>query len=92
MELAEAWVAAPCILFPVGDPTCSDCEELSCPGNMLDFTLLTSGYFGTHPPKPRGTRWESSLEEETVTSFAFNRGPRWRLLGRGCGNRNRMGG
>ncbi|ERE88820.1 valyl-tRNA synthetase-like protein [Cricetulus griseus] len=41
-------------LAQVGDPTCSDCEELSCPGNMLDFTLLTSGYFGTHPPKPRG--------------------------------------
>ncbi|XP_021079138.1 von Willebrand factor A domain-containing protein 7 isoform X2 [Mesocricetus auratus] len=37
-----------------GDPTCSDCEELSCPGNMPDVTLLTSGYFGVHPPKPRG--------------------------------------
>ncbi|XP_051043290.1 von Willebrand factor A domain-containing protein 7 isoform X2 [Phodopus roborovskii] len=41
-------------LAQVGDPTCSDCEELSCPGNMLDFTLLTSGYFGMHPPKPQG--------------------------------------
>nr|XP_058933444.1 von Willebrand factor A domain-containing protein 7 isoform X4 [Kogia breviceps] len=36
----------------VGDPTCSDCEGLSCPGNLLGFTLLTSGYFGTHPSKP----------------------------------------
>nr|XP_006995647.1 von Willebrand factor A domain-containing protein 7 [Peromyscus maniculatus bairdii] len=41
-------------LAQVGDPTCSDCEELSCPGNMLDFTLITSGYFGMHPPKPPG--------------------------------------
>nr|XP_045012658.1 von Willebrand factor A domain-containing protein 7 isoform X2 [Jaculus jaculus] len=36
------------------EATCSDCEELSCTGNMLDFVLLTSGYFGTHPPKPPG--------------------------------------
>ncbi|XP_049621104.1 von Willebrand factor A domain-containing protein 7 [Suncus etruscus] len=41
-------------LAQVGDPTCSDCEELSCPRNLLDFTLLTSGYFGTHPSKPPG--------------------------------------
>ncbi|KAM9739959.1 von Willebrand factor A domain-containing protein 7 isoform 2-T3 [Dama dama] len=41
-------------LAQVGDPTCFDCEELSCPGNLLNFTLLTSGYFGTHPPKPPG--------------------------------------
>uniref|UniRef100_A0A8C9P727 von Willebrand factor A domain containing 7 n=1 Tax=Spermophilus dauricus TaxID=99837 RepID=A0A8C9P727_SPEDA len=41
-------------LAQVGNPTCSDCEELSCPGNLLGFTLLTSGYFGTHPPKPPG--------------------------------------
>ncbi|KAM5262659.1 von Willebrand factor A domain-containing protein 7 [Ctenodactylus gundi] len=41
-------------LAQAGDPTCSDCEELSCPGNLLDITLLTSGYFGTHPPKPPG--------------------------------------
>ncbi|XP_046495133.1 von Willebrand factor A domain-containing protein 7 isoform X2 [Equus quagga] len=41
-------------LAQVGDPTCSDCEELSCPENLLGFTLLTSGYFGTHPPKPPG--------------------------------------
>ncbi|XP_059794377.1 von Willebrand factor A domain-containing protein 7 isoform X4 [Balaenoptera ricei] len=41
-------------LAQVGDPTCSDCEELSCPGNLLGFTLLTSGYFGTHPSKPPG--------------------------------------
>nr|XP_055120390.1 von Willebrand factor A domain-containing protein 7 isoform X2 [Symphalangus syndactylus] len=41
-------------LAQVADPTCSDCEELSCPGNWLGFTLLTSGYFGTHPPKPPG--------------------------------------
>ncbi|XP_077017460.1 von Willebrand factor A domain-containing protein 7 isoform X2 [Tamandua tetradactyla] len=41
-------------LAQVGDPTCSDCEELSCPGNLLGFPLLTSGYFGTHPPKPPG--------------------------------------
>ena len=26
--------AGPCALFPAGDPTCSDCEELSCPGNL----------------------------------------------------------
>ncbi|XP_063523028.1 von Willebrand factor A domain-containing protein 7 isoform X2 [Pongo pygmaeus] len=39
-------------LAQVADPTCSDCKELSCPGNWLGFTLLTSGYFGTHPPKP----------------------------------------
>uniref|UniRef100_A0A8C2VC24 von Willebrand factor A domain containing 7 n=2 Tax=Chinchilla lanigera TaxID=34839 RepID=A0A8C2VC24_CHILA len=37
-----------------GDPTCSDCEALSCSGNLLGSTLLTSGYFGTHPPKPPG--------------------------------------
>ncbi|KAM9667081.1 von Willebrand factor A domain-containing protein 7 [Trichechus inunguis] len=36
------------------DPTCSDCEQLSCLGNLLDFQFLTSGYFGTHPPKPPG--------------------------------------
>lgn len=41
-------------LAQVGDPTCSDCEGLSCPGNMLDSTLLTSGYFGVRPPKPPG--------------------------------------
>ncbi|XP_011855953.1 PREDICTED: von Willebrand factor A domain-containing protein 7 [Mandrillus leucophaeus] len=41
-------------LAQVADPTCSDCEALSCPGNWLGFTLLTSGYFGTHPPKPPG--------------------------------------
>ncbi|XP_044234216.2 von Willebrand factor A domain-containing protein 7 isoform X2 [Ursus arctos] len=41
-------------LAQVGDPTCSDCEELSCPGNLLGFTLLTSGYFGAHPSKPPG--------------------------------------
>ncbi|KAM4817710.1 von Willebrand factor A domain-containing protein 7 isoform X3 [Urocitellus parryii] len=41
-------------LAQVGNPTCSDCKELSCPGNLLGFTLLTSGYFGTHPPKPPG--------------------------------------
>ncbi|XP_075835553.1 von Willebrand factor A domain-containing protein 7 isoform X2 [Microtus pennsylvanicus] len=41
-------------LAQVGDPTCSDCEELSCPGNLLDSTLLTSGYFGMDPPKPPG--------------------------------------
>ncbi|XP_072584197.1 von Willebrand factor A domain-containing protein 7 isoform X6 [Vulpes vulpes] len=41
-------------LARVGDPTCSDCEELSCPGNLLDLMLLTSGYFGSHPSKPPG--------------------------------------
>ncbi|XP_061255095.1 von Willebrand factor A domain-containing protein 7 isoform X3 [Bos javanicus] len=41
-------------LARAGDPTCSDCEELSCPGNLLGFTLLTSGYFGTRPSKPPG--------------------------------------
>ncbi|XP_051009495.1 von Willebrand factor A domain-containing protein 7 [Acomys russatus] len=41
-------------LAQVGDPTCSDCEGLSCPGNMPDLTLLTSGYFGMHPAKPPG--------------------------------------
>ncbi|XP_008819730.1 von Willebrand factor A domain-containing protein 7 [Nannospalax galili] len=41
-------------LAQVGDPTCSDCEELSCPRNMPEFTHLTSGYFGTYPPKPPG--------------------------------------
>uniref|UniRef100_A0A3Q1M3B1 von Willebrand factor A domain containing 7 n=1 Tax=Bos taurus TaxID=9913 RepID=A0A3Q1M3B1_BOVIN len=41
-------------LAQAGDPTCSDCEELSCPGNLLGFTLLTSGYFGTRPSKPPG--------------------------------------
>uniref|UniRef100_A0A9L0R0F6 von Willebrand factor A domain containing 7 n=1 Tax=Equus caballus TaxID=9796 RepID=A0A9L0R0F6_HORSE len=45
-------------LAQVGDPTCSDCEELSCPENLLGFTLLTSGYFGTHPPKPPGSMGE----------------------------------
>ncbi|XP_012589858.1 PREDICTED: von Willebrand factor A domain-containing protein 7 isoform X4 [Condylura cristata] len=41
-------------LAQVDDATCSDCKELSCPGNLLGFPLLTSGYFGTHPPKPPG--------------------------------------
>ncbi|EPQ03726.1 Protein G7c [Myotis brandtii] len=41
-------------LAQVGDPTCADCEELSCPGNLLGFTRLTSGYFGTYPSKPPG--------------------------------------
>ncbi|KAK1327509.1 hypothetical protein QTO34_013011 [Cnephaeus nilssonii] len=41
-------------LARVGDPTCADCEELSCPGNLLGFTRLTSGYFGTYPAKPPG--------------------------------------
>ncbi|XP_004711857.1 von Willebrand factor A domain-containing protein 7 isoform X1 [Echinops telfairi] len=41
-------------LAQASDPTCSDCEQLSCPGNLLDFQLLTSGYFGTHPLKPPG--------------------------------------
>ncbi|KAK2508851.1 hypothetical protein MC885_011793, partial [Smutsia gigantea] len=41
-------------LAQAGDPTCSDCGESSCPGNLLGFTLLTSGYFGTHPSKPPG--------------------------------------
>ncbi|XP_006154352.1 von Willebrand factor A domain-containing protein 7 [Tupaia chinensis] len=36
-----------------GDPTCSDCEASSCPENLLG-SLLTSGYFGSHPPKPPG--------------------------------------
>ncbi|XP_046495134.1 von Willebrand factor A domain-containing protein 7 isoform X3 [Equus quagga] len=49
-------------LAQVGDPTCSDCEELSCPENLLGFTLLTSGYFGTHPPKPPDTT--GSMGEE----------------------------
>ncbi|KAM8779762.1 von Willebrand factor A domain-containing protein 7 isoform 2-T2 [Rhynchonycteris naso] len=41
-------------LAQVEDPTCSDCQELSCPENLLGFTLLTSGYFGSYPPKPPG--------------------------------------
>ncbi|XP_066120367.1 von Willebrand factor A domain-containing protein 7 [Saccopteryx bilineata] len=41
-------------LAGVEDPTCSDCQELSCPGNLLGSTLLTSGYFGSSPPKPPG--------------------------------------
>ncbi|XP_063095242.1 von Willebrand factor A domain-containing protein 7 isoform X2 [Cavia porcellus] len=45
----ELWTLA-----QVDDPTCSDCEEPSCPGNLLSSSLLTSGYFGTHPPKPPG--------------------------------------
>ncbi|XP_006875645.1 PREDICTED: von Willebrand factor A domain-containing protein 7 [Chrysochloris asiatica] len=41
-------------LAQASDPTCSDCEQLSCLGNLLDLQLLTSGYFGIHPPKPPG--------------------------------------
>ncbi|XP_074092785.1 von Willebrand factor A domain-containing protein 7 isoform X2 [Macrotis lagotis] len=41
-------------LAQVGDLMCSDCEELSCPGNLLGSVFLTSGYFGTKPPKPPG--------------------------------------
>ncbi|XP_006772921.2 PREDICTED: von Willebrand factor A domain-containing protein 7 [Myotis davidii] len=41
-------------LAQVGDPTCAGCEELSCPGNLLGFPRLTSGYFGTYPSKPPG--------------------------------------
>ncbi|XP_012886556.1 PREDICTED: von Willebrand factor A domain-containing protein 7 [Dipodomys ordii] len=43
------WTVAPARAI-----TCSDCSELSCPNNLLTVTLLTSGYFGTHPPKPPG--------------------------------------
>lgn len=68
MQLAELGLQ-PCLLFPVGDPTCSDCEELSCPGNLLDSTLLTSGYFGMDPPKPPGTRWERFLEGRRESYF-----------------------
>uniref|UniRef100_A0A4X2JVE1 von Willebrand factor A domain containing 7 n=1 Tax=Vombatus ursinus TaxID=29139 RepID=A0A4X2JVE1_VOMUR len=39
-------------LAQAGDPMCSDCEELSCPGNLLGSIFLTSGYFGAEPPKP----------------------------------------
>lgn len=59
----QGWVLDRCPLLPVGDPTCSDCEELSCPGNLLGFTLFTSGYFGTHPAKPPGTRQEIPQKE-----------------------------
>ncbi|XP_056673872.1 von Willebrand factor A domain-containing protein 7 isoform X2 [Monodelphis domestica] len=41
-------------LAQVGDSMCSDCEKLSCPGNLLGSMFLTSGYFGTEPPKPPG--------------------------------------
>ncbi|XP_021115739.1 von Willebrand factor A domain-containing protein 7 isoform X2 [Heterocephalus glaber] len=41
-------------LAQVHDATCSDCGEMSCPGNLLGSTLLTSGYFGIHSPKPPG--------------------------------------
>nr|XP_020829929.1 von Willebrand factor A domain-containing protein 7 isoform X2 [Phascolarctos cinereus] len=41
-------------LAQAGDPMCSDCEELSCPGNLLGSIFLTSGYFGAEPPKPPG--------------------------------------
>ncbi|XP_036624201.1 von Willebrand factor A domain-containing protein 7 isoform X1 [Trichosurus vulpecula] len=41
-------------LAQAGDPMCSDCEELSCPGNLLGSLFLTSGYFGAEPPKPPG--------------------------------------
>ncbi|CAK6447157.1 unnamed protein product [Pipistrellus nathusii] len=37
-----------------GDPTCADCAELSCPGNLLGSARLTSGYFGAYPAKPPG--------------------------------------
>ncbi|XP_048205176.1 von Willebrand factor A domain-containing protein 7 [Perognathus longimembris pacificus] len=43
------WTVAPARAI-----TCSDCSELSCPKNLLTVTLLTSGYFGTNPPKPPG--------------------------------------
>uniref|UniRef100_A0ABI7YA64 von Willebrand factor A domain containing 7 n=1 Tax=Felis catus TaxID=9685 RepID=A0ABI7YA64_FELCA len=57
-------------LAQVDDPTCSDCEELSCPGNLLGFTLLTSGYFGTHPSKPPGTR-QKLLDISPASSLSF---------------------
>ncbi|XP_060045461.1 von Willebrand factor A domain-containing protein 7 isoform X2 [Erinaceus europaeus] len=41
-------------LAQVSDPTCFDCEELSCPRNLMGSTLLTSGYFGALPSKPAG--------------------------------------
>lgn len=49
---------------------------------MLDSTLLTSGYFGMHPPKPPGTRCEGSQkDEEKVIFFDSNPGSWWHLLG-----------
>ncbi|KAL0973413.1 hypothetical protein UPYG_G00203250 [Umbra pygmaea] len=49
--------------FPVaseGTATCIECQPTNCQDNLLprlrqrDPLLLTTGYFGTYPPKPRG--------------------------------------
>lgn len=66
---AGSWALDLAPPFAVGDPTCTDCEELSCPGNLLGFPRLTSGYFGTYPSKPPGTRQKSLISKGRVTSF-----------------------
>uniref|UniRef100_A0A8C5UN01 von Willebrand factor A domain containing 7 n=1 Tax=Microcebus murinus TaxID=30608 RepID=A0A8C5UN01_MICMU len=61
-------------LQELGDPTCSGCEGLSCPGNWLGFTQLTSGYFGTHSSKPpatsHGGHFDRSSSQPTSPGFS----------------------
>ncbi|XP_070593910.1 von Willebrand factor A domain-containing protein 7 isoform X2 [Erythrolamprus reginae] len=51
-----------------GIPTCYDCSEWTCKGNLLD-KLLTTGYYGSHPEKPigkcsHGGRFDESRHQE----------------------------
>lgn len=60
---------------------------------MLDSTLLTSGYFGMHPPKPPGTRCESSQKGEEKVTLTLTQDPGCISLGEdGVYSGNRMGG
>ncbi|KAM5326198.1 LOW QUALITY PROTEIN: von Willebrand factor A domain-containing protein 7 [Glossophaga mutica] len=52
-------------LTQVGDLTCSDCEGLSCPRDLLCWILLTSGYFGTHPSKSSKCSYRGHLDQSS---------------------------
>ncbi|XP_042310421.1 von Willebrand factor A domain-containing protein 7 isoform X4 [Sceloporus undulatus] len=56
-----------------GVPTCSDCTDWTCEGNLLDDVaskgLLTTGYYGSQPKKPigkcsHGGRFDDSRHRE----------------------------
>lgn len=73
----RVWCLSPHPLSPVGEPTCSDCEELSCPGNLLHIAHLTSGYFGMNPPKPPGTRHKKG---QSLPSIMYKASVPWALI------------
>ncbi|XP_019905261.2 von Willebrand factor A domain-containing protein 7 [Esox lucius] len=64
--------------FPVateGTPTCMECDSATCRDNLLPRLsqqhplLLTTGYFGTYPPKPKG-----KCSHGGVLDFSRNQG------------------